>query len=61
MSLPTYATLEIRIQARDERGYPVVLTLPGEQEFEGGYLSADFATSEEIYWRLRHLDMTTTL
>jgi outer membrane protein assembly factor BamB len=33
--------LEIRILARREKGYPVELTLDGEQHFAGGYLPAE--------------------
>ncbi len=33
--------LEVRIFAREDRGYPVEFTLNGEQEFPRGYLAAD--------------------
>jgi hypothetical protein len=36
-----YADLEIRILERLDAGYPVELTLNGEQEFPRGYLAAD--------------------
>jgi hypothetical protein len=36
-----YADLEIRILERRDSGYPVELTLDGEQEFPRGYLSPD--------------------
>lgn len=36
----TYADLEIRIQAPNGHGYPLELTVKGEQEFEGGTLDS---------------------
>jgi hypothetical protein len=35
------ADLEIRIFQRQEQGYPVELTLAGQQEFPRGFLAAD--------------------
>ncbi len=37
----SFADLEIRLFAREERGYPVEFTLNGEQEFPRGYLPVD--------------------
>lgn len=39
-----FADLEIRILPRREQGYPVEITLDGQQEFPQGYLAADAAT-----------------
>ena len=36
-----YADLEIRILERQEEGYPVEMTLDGEQEFPRGYLDPE--------------------
>ena len=36
-----FADLEIRIFPRREQGYPVEITLDGQQEFPRGYLAAD--------------------
>lgn len=38
-----YADLEIRIFPRRDKGYPVEITLGGQQRFQRGYLSADIA------------------
>ena len=35
------ANLEIRIFQRRDEGYPVEMTLGGQQEFAGGHLAAD--------------------
>ena len=40
----TFVDLEIRIFQRQDEGYPVELTLAGEQEFPRGYLPADIAS-----------------
>ena len=37
----SYADLEIRILDRQEQGYPVEITLNGEQEYPRGFLAAD--------------------
>ena len=37
----TFDDLEVRIFAREDRGYPVEFTLNGEQEFPRGFLAAD--------------------
>lgn len=42
MFQPTYANLEIRILKREADGYPIELTLNGEQQFERGYLDPTF-------------------
>jgi formylglycine-generating enzyme required for sulfatase activity len=39
---PIYADLEIRILARETPGYPVEISVPGEQEFPRGYLRPEF-------------------
>jgi hypothetical protein len=48
----TFVDLEIRIFQRQEKGYPVEITLGGQQEYPRGYLSADLlpwvATSDSI-------------
>lgn len=36
-----YADLEIRLLKREEKGYPVEMTLNNNQEFQGGYLKPD--------------------
>lgn len=36
-----FANLEIRLHKREAKGYPVELTLNGEQQFQGGYLTPD--------------------
>jgi tetratricopeptide (TPR) repeat protein len=41
VSVDQYADLEIRILERTDKGYPVELTLDGEQEFPRGYLTPD--------------------
>ncbi|MBN2389860.1 MAG: SUMF1/EgtB/PvdO family nonheme iron enzyme [Anaerolineae bacterium] len=38
----TYADLVIRILERQDKGYPVEITVDGRQEFQRGYLDADF-------------------
>ncbi len=40
----TLTDLEIRIFRREEQGYPVEMTLGGQQEFPRGYMPADIAT-----------------
>lgn len=42
MFQPTYANLEIRILKQEADGYPIELTLNGEQQFERGYLDPAF-------------------
>jgi hypothetical protein len=37
----TFVDLEIRIFQRQEKGYPVEITLGGQQEYPRGSLSAD--------------------
>jgi hypothetical protein len=39
---PAYADLEIRILEKQDEGYPVEITLNGEQEFPRGYLVSGF-------------------
>ncbi|MCP4543646.1 MAG: CHAT domain-containing protein [Chloroflexi bacterium] len=43
-SQPSFADLEIRISPRDDHGYPVEITLNGEQQLARGYLPADIAS-----------------
>src|SRR5512145_286267 len=38
---PEFADLEIRIFPCQEKGYPVEITLDGQQEFQPGYLTAE--------------------
>jgi hypothetical protein len=40
-SMESYADLEIRILKLEDQGYPVEITLNGEQEFPRGYLRSD--------------------
>jgi len=41
LSAQEYLDLEIRILQRVDQGYPVEITLGGQQEFPRGYLSVD--------------------
>ncbi len=40
-ALPIFADLEVRIYRREEQGYPVEITLAGQQEFLPGMLASD--------------------
>jgi hypothetical protein len=62
-----YAGLEIRILEKRERGYPVEITLSGEQEFPRGSLRPDIlpwvwpSTSQPLLIRQRNVRLSSLI